>query len=311
MLTSIRISNERLRAGLRAARRGSSAPAGRRLAALLSAGPVLAPGAHDAISARMLSESGFTAGFISGAGVAATALGTPDLGYVGMQEMTEQIWRLAGTSTIPFIADGDGGYGGPLQVARTVRTYERAGAAAITLEDQRLPKRCGHLAGKEIIPCEEMTAKIRAAVEARGEMLIVGRSDAFAIEGFDATLQRAVAYAAAGADLIYVEGELSTAQLVALHRATGRKLVVNRSEASTAPASVPLDEAAMVAAGVGLVIYPVAGLLAASQAVRSTYDAIARTSAPDASILLPWPALGEVLDLPGLMRADESYAITA
>jgi 2-methylisocitrate lyase-like PEP mutase family enzyme/2-polyprenyl-6-methoxyphenol hydroxylase-like FAD-dependent oxidoreductase len=310
MLTSLAISNERLRAGLRAARR-NTIPAGRRLAALLAAGPVLAPGAHDAISARMLSEAGFTVGFISGAGVAATALGTPDLGYVGQQEMTEQIWRLAGASSVPFIADGDGGYGGPLQVARTVSTYERAGAAAITLEDQRLPKRCGHLAGKEILPTADMVAKIRAAVEARGEMLVIGRTDALALEGFDATLARAVAYAAAGADLIYVEGELSASQLTTLHRATGRKLVLNRSEASTAPASALLDETALIAAGVGVVIYPVSGLLAASQAVRSTYEAIAKTSIPDASILLPWPELGEVLDLPGLMRADESYAITA
>jgi 2-methylisocitrate lyase-like PEP mutase family enzyme/2-polyprenyl-6-methoxyphenol hydroxylase-like FAD-dependent oxidoreductase len=310
MLTSISVSNERLRAGLRAARSATAVPAGRRLAALLAAGPVLAPGAHDAVSARMLAEAGFTAGFISGAGVSATDLGAPDLGYVGQREMTEQIWRLTGAASIPFIADGDGGYGGPLQVARTVRTYERAGAAAITLEDQRLPKRCGHLEGKELIPAADMVAKIRAAVDARGEMLVIGRTDALALEGFEAALARAVAYAAAGADLVYVEGDLSAEQLTALHRATGRKLVVNRSEAS-ATASPRLDGPALIAAGVGLVIYPVSGLLAASQAVRSTYAAIASTSAADASILLPWPALGEVLDLPGLLLADESYAITA
>jgi 2-methylisocitrate lyase-like PEP mutase family enzyme len=272
---------------------------------------VLAPGAHDAVSARMLAEAGFAAGFISGAGVSATVLGAPDLGYVGLSEMTEQIRRLADAASVPFIADGDGGYGGPLQVARTVRSYERSGAAAITLEDQRLPKRCGHLEGKELIPVAEMVAKIRAAVDARGEMLVIGRSDALSIEGFDATRDRVVAYAAAGADLVFVEGDLSAEQLVALHRATGRKLVVNRSEASNGAVAPVLDTDALIAAGVGLVIYPVSGLLAASQAVRSTYEAIASTSTPDASILLPWPALGDVLDLPDLMRADESYAITA
>ena len=311
MLTSLAVSNERLRAGLRAARPGNAVPAGRRLAALISSGPVLAPGAHDAVSARMLVEAGFGAGFISGAGVAATVLGAPDLGYVGQQEMTEQIWRLAGAAPIPFIADGDGGYGGPLQVARTVRTYERAGAAAITLEDQTLPKRCGHLDGKELISTADMAAKIRAAVDARGELLVIARTDALSVEGFDAARDRAVAYARAGADLIFVEGDLDAAQLTALHRATGTKLVVNRSEASAAPATPALSEAALVAAGVGVVIYPVSGLLAASQAVRSTYRAIADTSEPDAGLLLPWPALGEVLDLPQLIRADESYAITA
>jgi 2-methylisocitrate lyase-like PEP mutase family enzyme len=259
----------------------------------------------------LLAEAGFAAGFISGAGVSATVLGAPDLGYVGLREMTEQIWRLADATSVPFIVDGDGGYGGPLQVARTVRSYERAGAAAITLEDQRLPKRGGQLDGKELIPVDEMVAKITAAVDARGEMLVIARSDALSVEGFEATRDRAVAYARAGADLVFVEGDLGVEQLTALHRATGRKLVVNRSEASSSSGSVALDRAALISAGVGVVMYPVSGLLAASQAVRSTYAAIASTSTPDPGLLLSWPEFGDLLDLPGLLRADESYAITA
>jgi 2-methylisocitrate lyase-like PEP mutase family enzyme/2-polyprenyl-6-methoxyphenol hydroxylase-like FAD-dependent oxidoreductase len=310
MLTSISISNQRLRAGLRAARSSSVVPAGRRLAALLAEGPVIAPGAHDSVAARLLVEAGLTAGFISGAGVSATDLGVPDLGYVGQREMAEQIWRITGSAAVPFIADGDGGYGGPLQVARTVRSYERAGAAAITLEDQRLPKRMGQLGGKELISIADMTAKLRAAVDARGEMLVIARTDALGLEGFDAARERAIAYAQAGADLMYVEGVLDADQLIELHRATGLRLVVNRSEA--APATTPAhDMRALVSAGVGLVLYPVSGLLAAAQAVQSTYESIARTNASDPSLLLSWPAFTDALDLPALTRDDESYVITA
>ncbi|TXK12464.1 NAD(P)-binding protein [Microbacterium hatanonis] len=310
MLASLTTSEERLKAGLRAARRGPVQPAGRRLAALLTAGPVVAPGAHDALSARMLGEAGFAAGFISGAGVSATVLGEADLGHVGRLDMVEQISRLTDSCTTAFIADGDGGFGGPLQVSRTVRAYESAGAAAITLEDQREPK--GGSAGgtREVIPLDEMSAKIRAAVDARCDLLIIARSDALGAENFAGVLRRAEAYAAAGADLLFVEGRLDAQQLQTLHRRTGLKLVVNLTQSEGEELrSMDLEE--LRRAGVGIILHPVAALLAAARAARSTYRAIAETQLPDPQLLLTWRELTDLVGLPLSVEAGRRYAVTA
>ncbi|MGY1841313.1 MULTISPECIES: FAD-dependent monooxygenase [unclassified Modestobacter] len=296
MLTSYAVSRARLAAGLRAAGPGVRAPAGRRLAGVLAGETVAAPGTHDAVSARALEACGFQVGYVSGAGVSATVLGAPDHGFVGRAEMVEQIRRLVAATDVPLVADGDGGHGDAAQVAETVRAFERAGAGAIQLEDQTLPKREGHEPGKRVIPRQAMVAKIRAAVDARVEMLVIARTDALQPEGFESALDRVAAYAAAGADLVFVEGDLDLDQLHRVHRATGKRLVISRSEAATGPGrtdGTSLQE--LQEHGVTLVLHPVSGLLAATRAVRETYTAIAASGGADPSLHQTWGELTELL----------------
>jgi 2-methylisocitrate lyase-like PEP mutase family enzyme/2-polyprenyl-6-methoxyphenol hydroxylase-like FAD-dependent oxidoreductase len=299
MIRSLAESRDRLAAGLRTARSQRPAP-GRQLSDLLGANPVIAPGCHDPISARLLARTGFQAGYVSGAAVSALVRGLPDLGFTGLGEMTEQIRRTADTG-FPLIADGDDGYGGPLQVASTVRAYEQAGAAAVQIEDQEHPKRTAGQDGVRLIPVEEMVAKVRAAVRARSEMLVIARTDALRAEGLDAALERAQAYAAAGADLLMVENLTDPKILTHLNRATGKRLVLNLSEAHGEIAGPDLH--LLGDCGVALILYPVSDLLAASGAVRDTYAAIAGHQTPALSgTPLSWTELTGLLGLPALLE---------
>src|SRR3954462_12464657 len=183
------------------ARQGDTGAAG--LRALLERGePVLAPGAYDALSARLVARAGFPAVYMTGFGASASLLGRPDVGLLSFDEMAGHARRIAQAVSVPLVADADDGYGNPLNVMRTVREYAAAGVAALHIEDQVAPKRCGHMEGKEVIDAAEMVEKVRAAVEARGdgELLIIARTDARAVEGFDAALERARRYREAGAD---------------------------------------------------------------------------------------------------------------
>lgn len=296
MLASYKVSRARLAAGLRAASPKAIAPSGRRLASLIAGETLAVPGAHDAVAATALAAHGFRAGFLSGAGVSATVLGAPDQGYVGRAEMVEQISRLTSATEVPIIADADGGYGDAAQVARTTRDYERAGAAAIQLEDQQLPKLGGHGGSIRLLDRQEMVAKVRSAVEARAEMLVIARTDALRGEGFEAALERAQLYAEAGADLVFIEGDLEPEQVERAHRVTGCRLVVSRSEAGGKSDGAPgatLEE--LRAWGVALVLYPVAGLLAATRAMRETYAEIAASGNADPELHETWRELGQML----------------
>ena len=170
-------------------------------------GAIVAPGVADALNARLVAQHNFEAIYMTGAGTAATRLGMPDVGLLTMTEMVDNAARIADAGRLPVIADADTGYGGVLNVRRTIQSYERAGVAAVHLEDQVIPKRCGHLAGKQIVPVEEMVSKIKAAVDARvdQDFLLIARTDGIAVEGFERTLERAEIYYAAGADMIFVE----------------------------------------------------------------------------------------------------------
>src|SRR5215212_9147351 len=185
--------------------------------ALLDAGrPVLAPGAYDGFSARLVERAGFPAVYMTGFGASASLLGRPDVGLLSFAEMVDHARRLAQAVGVPVIADADDGYGNPLNVMRTVREYEAAGVAALHIEDQVAPKRCGHLQGKDVIPAAEMVEKVRAAVEARRELLIIARTDARAVEGLDAALERARRYRDAGADMLFIEAPESEEEVVAV-----------------------------------------------------------------------------------------------
>jgi 2-methylisocitrate lyase-like PEP mutase family enzyme len=184
--------------------------------------PVVAPGAYDALSARLV---GFDAVYMTGFGTSASLLGQPGIGLLSFAEMADQARRLAEAVDVPLIADADDGYGNPINVTRTVRAYEAAGVAGLHLEDQLSPKRCGHLAGKQLIAASEMVEKVHAAVEARrsADLVIIARTDARAVEGLDAALERARRYRDAGADVLFVEAPESEAEIAAVAEASRRR----------------------------------------------------------------------------------------
>ena len=176
---------------------------------------VLLPGAANALAARLIAASGFEAVYVTGAGIANTALGVPDLGLVTLTELVDHVAAISDAVAVPLIVDADTGFGNALNLRRTVRLLERAGANAIQVEDQVFPKRCGHFEGKAVISAAAMVQKIRAAVDARRDpdLLIIARTDARAVEGLDAAIDRAAAYREAGADILFVEAPQSVAEL--------------------------------------------------------------------------------------------------
>ena len=218
---------------------------------------VVAPGVYDAFGALMAERAGFSALYLSGAGIAYTRLGRPDIGLVAMSEVAAVVGLVRERTALPLVVDADTGYGNALNVARTVRRFEREGASAIQLEDQTLPKRCGHLDGKTLVPAAEMVGKIKAALDARADAdtLIIARTDAVAVEGLDAALDRAESYTEAGADMLFVEALADREQMEA---ATSRfkdriPLMANMVEGGKTPLK-PAAELQDI--GYALVIFP-------------------------------------------------------
>jgi 2-methylisocitrate lyase-like PEP mutase family enzyme len=189
---------------------------------------VLAPGAANALTARVIEDLGFEMLYVTGAGVANTFLGTPDIGLVTLTELADHVRAIADAVSIPFIVDADTGFGNPLGVQRTVRVLERAGASGIQIEDQIAPKKCGHFDGHSVITMSEMVQKVRAAVDARSseELLVIARTDAISAVGFDEAIERAAAYQEAGADLVFVEGPQYLDQLKAIPKELPTSLLV-------------------------------------------------------------------------------------
>ena len=266
--------------------------------------PVLAPGAYDALSARLAEQAGFGAVYMTGFGASASLLGRPDVGLLSFGEMADQARRIVQAVGVPVIADADDGYGNPLNVRRTVREYEAAGVAALHIEDQVAPKRCGHLAGKDVIPAAEMVEKVRAAVDARSDLLVIARTDARAVEGLDAALARARAYRDAGADVLFVEAPEDEAEVEAVAAAfPDTPLLFNWADGGRTP---PLGLDRIRELGFSLVLFPLTALFAAAQAVRDTFTRLRADATPS-------PALrfGEFTDLVGLPeyeRLEERYA---
>ncbi len=224
---------------------------------LAQPGIVVAPGAYDALLARLVERAGFAAVYMTGSGISASTLGQPDLGLVSFAEMAQRAGYIAGAVDIPVIADADTGYGGVHNVARTVRAYERAGVAALHLEDQASPKRCGHFEGKTLIPVEEAAAKIRAAVQARSdpELVIIARTDArtAAGGGLDEALRRAHVFLKAGADALFIESPLSVDELRTIGaELKGVPLLANMVEGGRTPL---LTNDELGALGYKIVIY--------------------------------------------------------
>jgi len=257
-------------------------PGGRpSLAPLLDAGEmVLAPGCYDPLGARLVEEAGFPAVYMTGFGTAAGRLGRPDVGLLTLSEMVDNARRIADAVDIPVIADADTGYGNPLNVIRTVREYEAAGVAAIHLEDQVTPKKCGHIEGKEVIAADEMAAKVSAAVAARGssDFLIIARTDARAVEGLSGALARAQHYRDAGADVLFVEAPQSTDEIREIaQRFAGVPLLFNYAEGGRTPA---VTHAFLRELGFNVVIFPLSMLLVATAAMRSVLTEIKASGTP-------------------------------
>lgn len=253
------------------------------LKAQLTAGAVLAPGVYDALTALLAERAGFSAAYLSGASLAYTQLGLPDIGLVSFDHLADVVARICERISIPLIVDADTGFGNALNVIRTVKVLERMGAAALQLEDQAAPKRCGHLAGKSLIDAAEMVGKIKAAADARAsaETLIIARTDAIAVEGFEAALARAETYLEAGADVIFVEAPQNEAQLRAVATTfSGRvPLVANMVEGGKTPLH-PVGE--LEALGFRLVICPGAVVRAVIPAIEGLLASLAANGATSA-----------------------------
>ncbi len=282
-----------------------------RLRALLDSGQtIVAPGAFDPLAARLVEEAGFPAVYMTGFGTSAALLGRPDTGLLTMTEMAGNAARIAACVDIPVIADADTGYGNPLNVIRTVGAYEAAGVGGLHLEDQVAPKKCGHMEGKLLIPAEEMAAKIRAAVEARTqpEFVIIGRTDARAVEGLERALERGRMYRDAGADALFIEAVVTEAEAEQAVRAfPDVPLLFNWAEGGKTP---PLSLARVTELGYRIVIFPISTLLAATAAMRRVLREIAEAGTPTA-VLRELPAFGEFTDfigLPQVREAEQRYA---
>lgn len=218
-------------------------------------GIVVAPGCYDCITARLVEVAGFDAAYITGSGVSMSALGAPDMGALSFGEILDRVRRICDAVSIPIIADADTGYGGPLNVIRTMREFERAGVSAVQLEDQEWPKKCGHEPGRKVASSEEMEQRIRAAADARidADVMIVARTDAIAIEGYEAALERAARYREAGADIAFVEAPQSKAELAEVPSRLGMPCLANMVEGGRTPV-LPFPE--LEAMGFKVAIYP-------------------------------------------------------
>jgi methylisocitrate lyase len=213
------------------------------------------PGAFNASIARLIERAGFHACYISGAGLANATAGVPDIGLLSLEEVARLATYICDAVNIPALADADTGFGGAGNVARTVREFERAGVAGLHLEDQEFPKRCGHLAGKRIVPIDEMAAKIRIASRARKDkdFFIVARTDARAVEGFDSAIERAHAYVAAGADAIFPEAMQNASEFKRFAKSINVPLLANMTEFGKGPL---LSVKQLAAMGYRMVIFP-------------------------------------------------------
>ncbi len=283
-----------------------------RLRELLAAGsgPVVAPGAFDALSARLVEQAGFEVVYMTGFGTTASLIGRPDVGLLSSTEMIDNARRIAAAVDLPVIADADTGYGNAITVVRTVQGYEQAGVAGIHLEDQVMPKRCGHMSGKAVVSTEEMAGKIRAAVAARRDpdFLIIARTDAAAVLGLDEAIARARAFAAAGADVLFVEAPTSEDDIarVAAELKGVAPLVFNWAEGGRTP---PITLERIAELGFSLVLYPIGTLLAATAAIQEVLATIRKDGTPAAAMpgLPTFEGFTDLIGLPEISALERRF----
>ena len=277
---------------------------------LAQPGLILAPGVYDALSALLVEQAGFEAAYLSGASIAYTRLGRPDIGLVSASEVANVVENIRERTALPLIVDADTGFGNALNVMRTVKTFERAGASALQLEDQTLPKRCGHLDGKTLVTTDEMTGKIRAALDARAnsDTLIIARTDAVAVEGLEAALERAERYLEAGADVLFIEALRDAGQMQqALKRFAGRApLLANMVEGGKTPI---LAASELERLGYRIAIFPGGTVRALSHALKDYFSSLKThgTTTPYRERMLDFDRLNEVIGTPQMLDLGKRY----
>jgi 2-methylisocitrate lyase-like PEP mutase family enzyme len=276
----------------------------------LASGELLVvPGAFDALSARIIEEAGFGAVYVTGAGFANAAFGLPDIGLVSSTELIAHVGRVTEAVSVPVIVDADTGYGGVLQVQRTIRELERAGAAAIQLEDQVDPKRCGHFDGQKLIPAAEMVQKVRIAADTRTDpaLVLIARTDARSAEGFDAAVERANAYAAAGADVIFVEAARTTGELLALPKLIGAPLLANMVEGGKTPMH---STAELRGAGYAIALFANTALRAAIKAVSGAMAVLRAQGGTDSlqDQIAPWAERQRLVRLADFQTVEQAFS---
>lgn len=276
---------------------------------LKQANILVTPGVYDGLTANLATQSGFEALYLSGAAVAYTRLGLPDIGLSTASEMADTMALIAERTDLPVIMDAETGFGNALNARRTMQTYERAGAAAIQIEDQTFPKRCGHLINKSLISSREMVDKIAAVADARRrDTLIIARTDAIGVEGFDAATCRAEAYIAAGADALFIEAPRSAVELQKIgDQFAGRvPLIANMVEGGATPA---LDAQSLEAMGFDIVIFPGGIVRALTKTAQDYYDSLHKSgsNAPFADRMFDFDGLNEAIGTAEFLSLGEKF----
>lgn len=271
---------------------------------------VVAPGASAALLARLVELAGFKVVYATGAGVANMQFGLPDLGMVTMSEILETVKRMNDATTLPIIVDIDNGYGNALNVYRTVREFSSIGAAALQLEDQQLPKRCGHFAGKAVVSKEEMVGKIKAAKDASldPDLVLIARTDAIAIHGFEDAMERGAMYAEAGADVIFIEAPTTVEQMACIPKRIKLPQLANMVEGGKTPL---LTNQALQDLGFKIVLYANAPLKAAVKGVQRVLDHLRAkgTTSDCEDLMISMKERNEVTGLPAMTLLDERYKV--
>jgi 2-methylisocitrate lyase-like PEP mutase family enzyme len=272
---------------------------------------VLLPGAPNALAARITADLGFKAVYLTGAGLTNMSLGLPDLGFMDLSQVVEHTMAIRGVVDLPIIVDADTGFGNALNVTHTVKMLERAGASAIQLEDQSSPKRCGHFDGKELISRQEMVNKVKAAVDARRDgVLIIARTDARASEGFEAAIERASHYIAAGADITFVEAPKTLEEIREIPKRLAVPQVLNMVIGGRTPI---LDRAVVENMGFSLVLYANAALQGAIQGMQTALRTLRDKGALDeaSGIITPFAERQRLVDKPAFDAMERRYATDA
>jgi methylisocitrate lyase len=274
-----------------------------------SDGIVVAPGAYDAASAKLVERAGAEVVYMSGSSVSTSVHGYPDVGVTTLTEMTDRARQMANAVDVPVFADADTGYGNPINVRRTVEEFEAAGVAGIHLEDQTFPKQCGHFEGKEVVATDEMAAKLRAAADARGDddFVLIARTDARAVEGFEAAVERARAYLEAGADVIFFEAPESVAELEAAADRIDAPLLANMTEGGKTPM---LSAEELDALGYDIALFPATGFKAVLKTLQDVYAEIVETGSQQDVMdeLVTWEGRNEITGLDRIRDLEAQYA---
>lgn len=269
---------------------------------------VVAPGAHDMMTGKIIGKLGFDAVYMTGYGQSASHLGQPDVGLMTMSEMVMRAGNMVEAAGIPVVADADTGFGNAVNVTRTVREYEKAGVAVIQLEDQVMPKKCGHMIGREVISKDEMVGKIKAAVDTRqGDMMIMARTDARTVYGIEEALERAMAYKEAGADILFVESPEGKDEMKKINDTLNCLTLANMVEGGRTPL-MKNDE--IESLGFNLVIYPTASVYVVTKAMVDLWEGLKRdgTTATMLDMMIDFPKFNELMGLPRIREIEANYA---